>query len=30
MNGVVFLSKPYLPDAVIGAIRRVAVPEQPN
>jgi CheY-like chemotaxis protein len=30
MGGVVFLSKPYLPDAVIGAIRRVAVPKQPN
>jgi CheY-like chemotaxis protein len=30
MDGVVFLSKPYLPDAVIGAIRRVAVPKQPN
>jgi CheY-like chemotaxis protein len=30
MDGVVFLSKPYLPDAVIGAIQRVAVPKQPN
>jgi CheY-like chemotaxis protein len=30
MDGVVFLSKPYLPDAVIGAIRRVAEPKQPD
>jgi CheY-like chemotaxis protein len=30
MDRAVFLSKPYLPDTVIGAIRRVAVPKQPN
>lgn len=27
---VVFLNKPYLPDAVIGAIRRVTLPKQSN
>jgi CheY-like chemotaxis protein len=28
MGGVVFLSKPYLPDAVIGAIRQVIMPKR--
>lgn len=30
MNKVVFLNKPYLPDAVIGAIRQVTMPKQSN
>jgi CheY-like chemotaxis protein len=28
MNKAVFLTKPYLPDAVIGAIRQVTMPKQ--
>jgi CheY-like chemotaxis protein len=30
MDGVVFLSKPYLPDAVISAIRQVTMPKHSN